>query len=119
MSLIFIKYLLSYHNVLACSERSFTVSAQKVTSMPVLQQRISLSQHCRIFLVKYNSSYDCVVAVLSTIAVLMAGNKAYKSGRPQKNFRVFNLYMSRRGLFVFQLLCFCFLNLFSVEGDQN
>ena len=112
MSLILIKYLLSYHNVLACNERSFAVSSQKVTSMPVLQQRISLSQCCRIFLVKYNSSCDCVIAVLSAIGVLMAKNKAYKSGRTQKNFRVFNLYITRRGLFVFQLLCFCFLNLF-------
>ena len=112
MSLILIKYLLSYHNVLACSERSFAVSAQKVTSMPVLQQRISLSQCCRIFLVKYNSSCDCVIAVLSAIGVLMAKNKAYKSGRTRRNFRVFNSYITCRGLFVFQLLCFCFLNLF-------
>ena len=118
MSLILIKYLLSYHNVLACSERSFAVSSQKVTSMPVLQQRISLSQCCRIFLVKYNSSCDCVIAVLSAIGVLMAKNKAYKSGRTQRNFRVFNLYITRRGLFVFQLLCFCFLNLFLLKETR-
>ena len=37
LSLILIKHLLHYHNVLlACSERSFAVSEQKVTSMPVL-----------------------------------------------------------------------------------
>ena len=66
---------------------------------------------------KYNSSCDCVIAVLSALGVLMAGNKAYKSGRPQKNFSLsFVHYPSPR---FFTYYAFVFFNLFSVEGDQN
>ena len=66
---------------------------------------------------KYNSSCDCVIAVLSALGVLMAGNKAYKSGRPQKNFRVFHLYITRL-LFFLPIMLLFFLIYFLLKENR-
>ena len=67
---------------------------------------------------KYNSSCDCVIAVLSALGVLMAGNKAYKSGRPQKNFRVFHLYITRLLVFSPIMLLLFFLIYFLLKETR-